>query len=121
MLTFSPDGKTLALGCWQAAGKWPPPPLTLWDTATGELRVRMEALAMVTYCLAFRPDSRVLASGGGWDGSVCLWDTATGKQLRRYPVGPPAGTIRDLAFTPDGRRLLTLNGNGTVSILRLTP
>jgi WD40 repeat protein/tRNA A-37 threonylcarbamoyl transferase component Bud32 len=118
LLAFSPDGKTLALASWWDSKG--PPPITFWDMATGELRLRTERSGILQAALAFRPDGKVLASGGDADGAVYLWDTATGKRLKRYQVGPPKGWIRDLAFTPDGRRLVVRNGNGTVSLLRLT-
>jgi hypothetical protein len=37
---------------------------------------------------------------------------------QRHHKGP-WGWIRTIAFTPDGRRLAVLNGNGTVYVLRL--
>jgi WD40 repeat protein len=46
------------------------------------------------------------------DGSVVLWDLASGLKLKTYP----AGTVRGAAFTRDGTRVLTWNPNGTASL-----
>jgi WD40 repeat protein len=53
--------------------------------------------------VAFAPDGRTLASGGN-DGTVRLWDVATGKEVRRF--GPEPGRVLRLWFTPDGRVLI---------------
>jgi hypothetical protein len=49
---------------------------------------------------------------------VELCDVATGKAAERLRFGPAGGTLMPF-FTPDGRHLVTLNGNGTVYVLRL--
>src|SRR5262249_3240861 len=46
----------------------------------------------------FSSDGRMLATGAS-DGVVRLWDTAGGKELRRFPAH--AGPVTALAFTPD--------------------
>jgi WD40 repeat protein len=70
--------------------------------------------------LTLSPDGKTLATGGH-GGTIRLWDTASGQPRRTLVVGPPLGRIFPMALTPDGRRLLTLNGNAIVSILHLTP
>jgi hypothetical protein len=49
---------------------------------------------------------------------VRLWETASGKELRnwRLPVG-----VLAVAFSPDGRHVITSNSNTTLYILRLQP
>ena len=53
--------------------------------------------------MAFSPDGRWIASGS-WDGTVRLWDAATGEPCATLPH---PGVVRDLAFGPDGTWLVT--------------
>jgi len=53
----------------------------------------------VTWSVAFSPDGRTVLSGS-LDGTLKLWDIATGKELRKFP-GHASGVI-GVAFSPDG-------------------
>src|SRR5205823_3542766 len=59
------------------------------------------------------PDGKRIASGC-WDGTVRVWETDTGKELRR--LEPQAGNMHGVAFTPDGKRLATGGGDGSVTV-----
>jgi hypothetical protein len=65
------------------------------------------------YCVAFSPDSRMLASGG-WGRLVRIRDVGEGTLVRELrPIGP---SVYDLAFSPDGRLLATGGRDGTVAL-----
>jgi WD40 repeat protein len=61
---------------------------------------------------AFNPAGDLLATLG-FDGSVRLWDAATGEELLAIP-GENNGP--DLAFSPDGRHLAAASGSGKVVV-----
>jgi WD40 repeat protein len=91
-IAFSPDGQHLG-----AIGWGDPSGFTLWDLS-GNPATKLTGSAE---SVAFSPDGRHLASGNG-DGSVRLWEVATGKErlLYRHEKSVPC-----VAFSRDGRRL----------------
>jgi WD40 repeat protein len=95
-LAFAPDGRVLAT----ADGR-----LRLWDVVTGR-ELAGDAPPRPGRSADFSPDGRTLAVGRD-DGTIDLLDPAT-----RAPAGPPLGKHPDavtaVAFSPDGRRLVTL-------------
>jgi WD40 repeat protein len=90
-VAISPDGATVA----GATGLT----ITLWDTAAGRLRARLEGHVREVSSLAFTPDGTGLLSGG-IDRSVRLWDVASGRQRRSYSW--PVGKVYAVAVAPDG-------------------
>jgi WD40 repeat protein len=71
--------------------------------------------------VAWRADGRVLASCGGADGTARLWAVAGGSYRSKvFPLYRPGFPwVHGVAFTPEGRHLLTANPYGRVSVLRL--
>jgi len=58
---------------------------------------------------AYSPNGRFILTGS-YDKTACLWDAASGRELRRF--SGHAEPVNAVAFSPDGRLILT--GSGTV-------
>ncbi len=76
--------------------------MRLWDAVTGEPCATLPHPGIVR-CLAFGPDGRSLVTGGDGDEQLRIWDVATGRV--RKEIRMPAGSVRILTVSPDGRRL----------------
>jgi WD40 repeat protein len=63
-VTFSPDGRMLAIGHWT---------VKLLDALTGKVVTEFEGHRGTVRSLAFSADGKRLASGSG-DGSAIVWD-----------------------------------------------
>jgi RNA polymerase sigma factor (sigma-70 family) len=118
-VAISPDGQWLATGIqWRKD-------VRLLKTLTGEEVRRFAGCENGENVLAFSPDGKILAAGSTdnvdrpRDKSIRLWEAATGKLLRRivFPLPDrPRGGIVCLAFSPDGRFLVSGGGDKAVHI-----
>jgi hypothetical protein len=97
--------------------------VAVWETATGK-EVAALAAGRVVY-LALAPDDRSLVTTD--EAFVRLWDLATGKERRRWPL-PEAGIdswgktfVFGLLLSPGGRRAFTALADGTALVWDLSP
>jgi WD40 repeat protein len=101
---FSEDGGTIATTSSDQT-------VRLWEAATLKLKSVLHGHSSEVWCAAFSPDGRLLATGGK-DQCVMLWAAA---------VPPPAELTHDMAghpiFSPDGKRLITLDPVSGSSLL----
>ena len=91
-VALSPDGQTIALGCYQEPG--PDREIgfvCVLETATGKERRRLDGFAS---CLVFTADNRLV--GAGADHAIRVWDVQTGKGI--LPPGSNTHAVTCLAW-----------------------
>jgi RNA polymerase sigma factor (sigma-70 family) len=101
---ISPDGRYVAFV--ESWGKT----IRLRETATGKelWRIARQEMTGLVSSLAFSLDNKLLAFGpygsrGGSLNTICLWDSATGKEVRQ--IHSEGQWLGCLAFSPNGKLL----------------
>ncbi|HTU91005.1 MAG TPA: sigma-70 family RNA polymerase sigma factor, partial [Gemmataceae bacterium] len=113
-LAIAPNGQTVAA----SGGEHD---ISLWDVKTRKLRrlqwdKKESPYDWSSEVVAFSPDGRMFASGDYLTSIVRIWDTNSGKQVRRLDFAEKAkelSTIENIAFSPDGKTL-AVSGRGKV-------
>lgn len=106
-VTFSPDGKLLAVGCGHAVLKGA---VRFFDIDSGRQLsvIRNTGFMARIVSVAISPDGILLATEGD-DNRVRIWEVNTGRLLRTFKGGGHKRTWgpNSVAFSPDGTRIAT--------------
>jgi WD40 repeat protein len=99
-LAFSPNGQLFLTGNYS-----PPRPrqLTLFAYPTGQVQRTFTGHDNLVIATAFHPGGQWVASGGGDDKAILLWDVHTGQTLSR--LASQGQTITAVGFAPDGQTI----------------
>jgi WD40 repeat protein len=93
-------------------------PVRLVEVTSGGERCKLERSADTTPPYVFSPDGKLLACArrgqGLRDSPILLWDLITGQPLRTLPGHQDR--VLSLAFTPDGKRLISGSADTTLLI-----
>ena len=112
---ISPDGNILAVASRDGTA-------TLWDWQTGQLLHILMASpghsdSNIVSAVKFDPTEPIVVTAAQ-DNRVLFWSSQTGRQLAEIDVDEqhqrgfgPAGQLKDIAFSPDGKTLAITVGN----------
>lgn len=95
-VAFSPDGKSIVLGCAGYA--------RLWNATTGDEIRLLEYGSTSSSFAAFSPDGHLVLTSGDKN-SVQTWDASTGEKIQLFQSG--SDSIECAAISPDGQYVLT--------------
>ena len=114
-ITYSPDGKTIAVVSSYNDR------VLLRDAKTGKHKATLEHFGLIDTIfvllqnreydigpIAYSPDGKTIVTGGDYytveKGTVYLWDARTGTRKRVIFKGP--GAVRTVVFSKDGKRII---------------
>jgi WD40 repeat protein len=103
-VAFSADGERVAVFFAPAEGEPSREPL-LWDVLTGQPLPLAAGSLPTIRPPGHSPDGRLRAVPGSWDDPVRLIDVASGQEIHGLDTGGDV-VLCDVAFSPDGRRLV---------------
>ena len=113
-LAFSPDGERLAAAFAKLGDDGGT--AVVWRLSDGKelYRANIDGGYGRGSAVAFSPDGRLLATGGG-SGEIKFWDARSGRRDGRTLTGT-AGWVLSLDFDPTGRQLVSSGSDGSTRI-----
>ena len=112
LVVFSFDGPTFAtVGSGTTVGS--DNAAYLSDGKTGNHKITLTGHTKQVSCVAYSPDSKLIATGS-YDGTIRLWDATTGTHQTTLALA--VGGVRTLAYSPDGNTIVCGGGNGHVQL-----
>ncbi len=108
-VVVTPDGRTIFTGA--------PRGLRCWDVATGKERDQVPLPLPGMRILAVQPRGDLLAASGNGP-NIVLFDLAAGqiRTMLTHPTGRSGVNTDSLAFSPDGRQLLSAGRTGEIQL-----
>ncbi len=89
--------------------------LRIWDVSAGALLHTLGKPGdSALKCAVYSPEGSLLLSGSA-DGTIAAWNPQSGEQVFRARIHGAA--VNSMAFTPDGRRLMTVSDDSSLRVL----
>ncbi len=112
---FSPDGKRILTASADKTA-------IVWSAETGQKILVLSGHKAPVRMARFSPDGSLIATAGGYvlsgrrkrDHSARIWSAATGAQVRI--LDGHGQTVRSIAFSHDGKKILTASFDGTARL-----
>lgn len=110
-MAFHPKNQSLAVAAADTS-------VMIWDLASDQPFIEsIMSQSSNILAAAYSPDGRLYAFGGGSKGNdsqIHLWNSATNEEQKNLPV--TGGYITDLAFSPDGSKLVAAGSNNSLEV-----
>jgi WD40 repeat protein len=110
-LAVSPNGQKIASAGWAMPPK-------VWDAQTGQGSVEFPGHREIVFCVVWQPDGKRIAAAGanGALFTVKVWDAQTRQELFTLPKHPGRSEFYAVAYSTDGRYLVTGRQDSTVQV-----